>query len=623
MSTEEKNSNKEIAELLRKVSAAYVLKGEKENRFRIIAYEKAADAVEHLSRELRDVWQDGKLYKVPGIGPGIGSSLEEYFKTGESRHFNEILKGIPESVFTLMKVPGIGPKRAFRLVMEFGLTEKETVVDDLLNVGRANKISSLEGFGQKSQDDIIEGLEVYQKRDRLVERMPLPYALDLSEEVIKYLKEMTKVKRADALGSLRRRVATIGDVDIAVVADDRDSKEIVAHFLKYPGLRSVEGAGDAKASILAAGNIRIDLRVQNQKSYGSMLEYFTGSKEHNIRLREYALKKGYSLSEYGIKKVKNVIPAQAGIQKKNGSPTVPDGRQVRVGDDKQIIEFKDEESLYSFLGLQYIPPEIREGTNEIDFAKVNQIPHPVELENIKGDFHTHSSYDLQPSHDMGLNSYSELVEKAKSLKYEYIGFSDHNPKKSNLSDEEIVTIMKKRKEYIDKTLSSSDIHYFIGLEVDILPSGELALPEKAFDYVDYLIVSLHSSFTMNNAEMTNRVLKALSYPKVKIFGHPTARLLGKREGVELDWDKIFSFAKDRHIALEINSAPPRLDLPDTLVREAKEAGVKFIINTDAHKVDHMDFMQYGVSVARRGWLTKNEVINTKPFKEIKNWLNKT
>src|SRR3990167_9031696 len=180
MSKDDKYSNKETAQNLRNVAAAYTLKGEKENRFRIIAYEKAADAVEHLSRELRDVWQDGKLYKVPGIGPGIGSSLEEYFKTGESRHFNEILKGIPESVFTLMKVPGIGPKRAFRLVMKFGLTEKETVVDDLLNVGRANKISSLEGFGQKSQDDIIEGLEVYQKRDRLVERMPLPYALDLS-----------------------------------------------------------------------------------------------------------------------------------------------------------------------------------------------------------------------------------------------------------------------------------------------------------------------------------------------------------------------------------------------------------------------------------------------------------
>ena len=584
---DDKYSNKSIAETLRNVAAVYTLKGEKENRFRIIAYEKAADGVEHLSRELRDVWQDGKLYKVPGIGPGIGSSLEEYFEKGESRHFNEILKGIPPSVFILMKVPGIGPKRAFRLVMKFGLTEKETVVDDLLNVARSNKISGLEGFGQKSQEDIIEGLEVFQKRDRRQERMPLPYALELSEEVIEYLKRMPEVKRADALGSIRRRVATIGDVDIAVVADDKDSKKIVSHFLKYPGKRSVEGAGDAKASILAAGNVRIDLRVQNQMSYGSMLQYFTGSKEHNIRLREHALKKGYSLSEYGMKKVK--------------------------GDNPIVKEFANEESLYSFLGLQYIPPEIREGTNEIDIAKAKKIPQLVKLDDIRGDFHMHSSYDLKPSHDLGLNSYTELVEKAKSLKYEYIGFSDHNPKKMGLSDEEIVTIMKKRKEYIDKTLSSSHIHYFIGLEVDILPSGELALPEKAFDYVDYLIVSLHSSFSMSTVEMTKRVLKALSYPKVKIFGHPTARLLGKREGIELDWNKIFSAVKDRHIALEINAAPPRLDLPDTLVREAKDAGVKFTIDTDAHKVDHMDFMQYGISVARRGWVTKNDVVNTKSY----------
>jgi len=594
MTKDDKFSNKEIAELLRNVAAVYTLKGEKENRFRIIAYEKAADGIEHLSRELHDVWQDGKLYKVPGIGAGIGSSLEEYFEKGESRHFNEILKGIPPSVFTLMKVPGIGPKKAFRLVMKFGLTDKETVVDDLLNVACSNKISSLEGFGQKSQEDIIEGLEVFQKRDRRQERMPLPYALELSEEVIEYLKQMPEVKRADALGSLRRQVATIGDVDIAVVADDSDSKKIVAHFLKYPGLRSVEGAGEAKASILAAGNVRIDLRVQNKISYGSMLQYFTGSKEHNIRLREHALKKGYSLSEYGMKKTK--------------------------GDHPIVKEFADENSLYSFLGLQYIPPEIREGTNEIEIAKAKKISQLIELAEIKGDFHMHSSYDLQPSHDLGLNSYSELVEKAKSLKYEYIGFSDHNPKKMGLSDEEIVTIMKKRKEHIDKTLTSSGMPYFIGLEVDILPSGELALPDKAFAYVDYLIVSLHSSFKMNPIEMTKRVMKALSYPKVKIFGHPTARLLGKREGVELDWDKIFIEAKDRHIALEINAAPPRLDLPDILVREAKEVGVKFAIDTDAHKIDHMDFMKYGISVARRGWVTRKDVINTLEYKELKKWI---
>ncbi len=593
---DEKFSNKSIAELLRNIAAAYTLNSESgtNNRFRIIAYDKAADAVEHLSREIHDVWHEGKLYKVQGIGPGIGSSLEEYFKKGESSHFNEILKGIPQSVFVLMRVPGLGPKRSFRLVGEFGLTNAETVVSDLLNVARSNKISALEGFGKKSQDDIIEALELYQHKDRREERMPLPYALELSEEVSAYLNQLPQVKRVDALGSLRRRVSTIGDIDISVMAADKDSQKIVKHFLQYPGKRSVEGAGPAKASMIAAGNIRMDLRVQEEKSYGSMLQYFTGSKAHNIKLREFAMKKGFSLSEYGMKKIK--------------------------GENPIVKEFSDEKSLYGFLGLEYIPPEIREGTDEIEVSLKKKIPKLIEESDIKGDFHIHSSYDLQPSHDLGLNTYEELAEKAKVLKYEYIGFADHNPKLTGLSSEEIVTIMKERKEYIDKVLSSASLPYFIGLEVDILPTGELALPEKAIQYVNFLIVSVHSSFKMSIKDMTNRVLKALSQPKVKIFGHPTARLLGKREGIELEWDPIFNLVKERNIALEINASPSRLDLPDTLVREAMEAGCKFIIDTDSHAAVHMDFMMYGVSVARRGWLTKKDVINTFTYQKLVEWL---
>ncbi len=587
-------SNKYIAELLRNIAAAHLLKGE--NRFRIIAYEKAADAVEHLSREIRDIWQEGKIQKVNGIGPGIGQALSEYFETGTSKHFKEILKGIPPSVFTLMKVPGIGPKKAFRLVGQFGLTDKGTVLADLLNVARSGKIAELEGFGKKSQDDIIEALQVYQSKDRREERMPFPFAFTLSEEIRAYLHELPEVKKTDALGSMRRRVSTIGDIDISVLAEDKDSQKIVDHFLEYPGKRSVEGAGPAKASIIAAGNIRIDLRVQNETSYGSMLQYFTGSKAHNIKLREYAIKKGYSLSEYGMKKVK--------------------------GENPIVKEFKDEESLYGFLGLQYIPPEIREGTNEIELAQKNKVPKLVEQTDIKGDFHIHSSYDLSTSHDLGLNTYEELVEKAKELQYEYIGFADHNPKQSGLSNEEVISIMKDRKAHIDKVLSSTSIPYFIGLEVDILPSGELALPEKAFEYVDFLIVSIHSSFKMNSEEMTKRILKALSYPKVKIFGHPTARLINKRDGIDVQWDKVFAYARENNIAMEINASPSRLDLPDVLVRDAKDAGVEFMINTDAHAVEHMDFMQYGIYVAKRGWVTPKEVVNAKPYKEMKKWMDK-
>ncbi|MDP4011289.1 MAG: DNA polymerase/3'-5' exonuclease PolX, partial [Candidatus Roizmanbacteria bacterium] len=413
--------------------------------------------------------------------------------------------------------------------------------------------------------------------------------------------------------------------DLAIVAEESDMQTIVDHFLQYPGKRSVEAAGERKTSILATGNIRIDLRVQDTESYGSMLQYFTGSKAHNIKLREYALRKGYSLSEYGIKNMKEKhpptdlhrLPPSQGGSKKN----LPfEGSIPPKAGGGMLHEFKDEESLYSFLGLSYIPPEIREGTIEIEKAAKNAIPQLISLSDIKGDFHMHSSYDLQTSHDLGLNTFEEMTAKAKELYYAYIGFSEHNPKQKDLSEEDVVDIMRLRKEHIAKVMKPLNMPYFIGLEVDILPNGELALPEKAFEYVDYLIVSLHSSFKMNMDEMTKRVLKALSYPKVKIFGHPTARLLGKREGVEMDWDQIFEHVVKHDQALEINAGPPRLDLPDSLVREGVEKGVKFFVNTDAHAVAHMDWMEYGVFVARRGWLEKKDVVNTWELDGVREWM---
>jgi len=630
MGNEDKYSNKEIAELLRNIAAAYKLRPSNESglRFKIIAYEKAADAVEYLSREIKDIWAEGKLQKVPGIGPGIGSSLSEYFEKGESTNFNEILKGIPKSVFLLMKVPGLGPKKAFRLVAQFGITDPETAVGDLRNLARADKISGLEGFGKKSQEDILEGLAVFEKKDRREERMPLPYAFDIAGEVIEYIQKLGPIiKRVDALGSLRRRVATIGDIDIAVGLDSQilgsdpkrvrplqDFQKVVDHFLKYPGKRSVEAAGDRKASILAAGNIRIDLRVQEAESYGSMLQYFTGSKAHNIKLRELALKKGYSLNEYGLKQIRNPK-----FEIRNKSKTINSKlKKENTQDDMRI--FKNEEELYSFLGLQTPEPEIREGADEIEIAKNNKLPKLIDLKDIKGDFHTHSSYDLKPSHDLGINNYEEMTVKAKELRYEYIGFSEHNPKQSGQSEAEIIEIMKKRKADIDKVMKKLEFPNFIGLEVDIMPGGELALPVQAIDYVDYLIVSIHSSFKMPIKEMTKRVLKAMSYPKVKIFGHPTARLLGKRDGVDLDWDQIFDYVKKKNIALEINASPSRLDLPDTLVKEGKDLGVKFFIDTDAHAAVNMEWMKYGVYVARRGWLERGDVVNGWEVNKLRKWL---
>jgi DNA polymerase (family 10) len=422
--------------------------------------------------------------------------------------------------------------------------------------------------------------------------MPLPYADRLAKQIIEYLKHKPNVIRADALGSLRRMSATIGDIDIAVAIKGKDIGGIIDHFLNYPSKIAVDNAGEEKASIIIPPNIRVDLRVQDINNYGSMLQYFTGNKAHNIKLREQAIKKGFSLSEHGIKITKT----------------------------GEVKEFKDEESFYNFLGYQYVPPEVREGTNELEVARQHKLPHLVETRDIKGDLHIHCDYDMPVSHDPGANSYIEMAEQAKELGYEYIGFSDHNPKVSGHSRDDIVQIMKKRKADIDQMMKKSSMKYFISLETDITPSGELALPEEAIEYVDYLVVSVHSVFNMDKAEMTKRVMKALSYPKVKLLGHPTGRLLGKRNGYELEWEKIFDHVNKKRIALEINSWPERLDLPDTLVREALSYGVKFAIDTDAHALPDMLNMPYGTAVARRGWATKSDIINTLPYREFREWL---
>jgi DNA polymerase (family 10) len=583
-------SNQSIAELLRSVAAAYTLQNQ--NRFKIVAYEKAADSAEHLNRELYDLWQDDKLKGIPGIGDSIRASLEELFSTGKVKHFETILSSIPKPVFQLMNVSSIGPKTAFKLVKELKLENSTHIFEDIINAAEKNLISTLPTFGEKSQTEIKAAIERFQSDTKKEYRMPLPYAHRLAMTIIEYLKQKPAVLRADALGSLRRWSATIGDIDIAVAIKGDNVEDIIEHFLAYPSKIAVDNAGELKASIIIPPNIRVDLRVQDINNYGSMLQYFTGNKAHNIKLREQALKQGLSLSEHGIKNIKS-------------------------GKTK---EFAKEEDFYAFLGYQYIPPELRDGSDELELAKKHKLPHLVELKNIKGELHTHSSYPMLTSHDSGANSYTELAQKALDLGYEYIGFTDHNPKASGTTKEEVIQIMKKRKEEIDRVMKKSTIKHFISLETDITPSGELAIPEEAIQYVDYLLVSVHSAFNLDRKTMTQRVLKALSYPKVKVLGHPTGRLLGKRNGFELEWDKIFEFVKKHYIALEINSWPERLDLPDTLVREGVQKGVQFVIDTDAHAVPDMLNMKYGVSVARRGWAVKNDIINTLPYEKFKDWL---
>lgn len=577
-------TNLQIAELLRDVAAAYQLKDEKGNRFKIVAYQRAADAVEHATSELKDLWDDGKLQDVPGIGPGIAQHLDSLFKTGKSRHFDLLLKDLPSAMFEFMKVPGIGAKTGYRLAKELKLKN----LNELKEAAKKGKISRLPGFGKESEKDILKSIgETNLKTQRLL----LPYASQVAEEVIAWLMKSKFVKKVEPLGSLRRKASTIGDIDIAVATER--PKEVLKYFTRYPRAQRVLELGEATAGIVVAGAVHIDLMVQPLEAFGSLLQHFTGSKHHNIALRELALKKNLSLSEYGIKK------------------------------GGKIYKFANEEDFYRFLGLEWIPPELREGGEEIETARAGKLPKLVQLNEVKGDLQIHSDFNIETSHDLGLSSMQEVINKAGKLNYEYVAFTEHNPSKSRHSEVQMLNILKRKREAIEglnyslrKVVKNSVIKVFNSLEIDILPEGGLAIGEKALDLLDFALVSVHSSFKMPKEEATKRILSALAYPKVKIFAHPTARKLNEREGIEIDWPKVFEFCLKNNKWLEINSDPMRLDLPDSLVHEAVKQGVKLSLGTDAHHVDGMDNMRYGVTVARRGWAKALDIVNTRSLQEF-------
>ncbi|MBI5619496.1 hypothetical protein HY950_00875 [Candidatus Gottesmanbacteria bacterium] len=589
-------TNLEIASLLRKIAAAYQILNE--NRFKIIAYDRAADSIEHLTSEAKDLWDNGKLDEIPGVGSGIAHYLDELFRTGKVKHFDSVMKRVPSGVFPLLSVPGLGPKKAYKLVTELKLKEPKHVVEDLEKAAKAGKIAPIEGFGEKSQEDIFAAIATYKRGQIKENRMELPIADAIAQEIMAHLKKHTAVLRVDALGSLRRQVSTVGDIDIA--AATKKPEEVIAHFLRFPHQKLIE-QGPGGATILLHNGRQVDLRVQRPEAYGAMLQYFTGSKHHNIKLRTFALEKELSLSEHGIKHVKT----------------------------GKTEEFATEEAFYGALNLPWIPPEMREDKGEIEAAIAGRLPKLAEARDIRGDLHIHTSYDLESSHDLGIDTLGDHLTKAVEFGYEYIGLSDHNPSITNHTENQIIDIMKRRRDKYEQLYSSwvkkvsKKCQMFIMCEVDILPDGKLALPDKAFDYVDGVIASVHSSFTQNKKQMTDRIVRAVSaHPKVRILGHPTGRLLLKREGVDADWAAVFAACKKHDVALEINAYPSRLDLPDDLVFDAVREGLRFCIGTDSHAVEQMDLMKYGVSVARRGWATKRDIVNMLGYNEFKGWLVK-
>jgi DNA polymerase (family 10) len=586
-------TNLEICRLFRNVAAAYAIKDEKRFRFQILAYQKAADVIEQSSTELREYYKEGKTGELPGIGSSIKSHLEELFRNGKVAHFEDIFSGLSKALFPLLDIPSFGPKKAYKLVAAFNLNNPDTVISDLEKLAKSGKIATLEGFGEKSQTDILQAIHEYAMGKTKTNRMTLSFASELADRMVSYLKKSKAVGLVYPLGSLRRRMPTIGDIDIAVASNK--PRKVLEHFSQYPEKERLIEKGDKTASILISSGRQVDLMVVPPEAFGALLQHFTGSKAHNVHLREYALTKGLSLSDYGI-------------------------RKKGEGNDKALL-YKNEEDFYKAIGLAWIPPEMRENTGEIELAIKDNLPKLVQLKDIKGDFHLHSSYPIEPSHDMGSNNMDEMIQKALELKYKYIGFSEHNPSVSKHTPKQRQKILIERNKYIERlrVKYKNVIRIFSLLETDILINGDLAIEKECLDLLDGSIVSIHSGFDMDSKTMTNRVLKGLSHPKAKILAHPTGRLLNQRAGYELEWDRIFEFCLKNNKALEVNSSPLRLDLPDSIVRKAIGRKVKLFIDTDSHKTTQMDLMEYGVSVARRGWARANDILNTKSYNELEAW----
>lgn len=572
-------TNAQIAKLLRSVAAALTLNNG--SFFQIRAYDSAADSIEHATSEIKDLWSEGRLGEVPGIGENIKKHLNELFTMGKVAHFEAVLGDFPPFLYELLEIPGIGPKTAQKItnldIKSFIDLKKQIESGDLAKKGISmNLIGKLE----------IGLSEINSARKRML----LPYATALALKVLEYLKTSPDVKKVDSLGSLRRKVATIGDLDFA--ASSENPPKVTDFFTKFSGVKHVVNKGEDKATVLLDSGIQIDLLVGKPEAYGALLQHFTGSKHHNIKLRIIAEKRGYSLSEYGVKEIKT-------------------GKALPIEDESQI---------YSLLQMQTPDPEIREDSGEIEAAIKGELPELIKDGSIKGDLHIHSNYPIEPSHDLGADSMEEIVQKAISLGYQYIGISDHSPAQRNHNQDDVIRLIKVRTKYIEQLKYPKDkIRVLNGLEVDIMPNGTLSVPNPGLELLDYCIAGIHSSHGMNREDMTKRILNALENPYVKILAHPTGRLLNQRESFEVEWEKVFEYCARNNKVLEINSYPSRLDLPDSLARVAISRGVKLIINTDAHAVDQMELIPFGVSVARRGWAGKENIINSWDWKKIADW----
>lgn len=543
-----------------------------------LAYRKAARSIETLEKDIKDIYNKNGLKglkEISGVGEGIAKKIEQYIKTGQVNEYELLRKSVPSGVEEMMHIYNMGPKKAFRLYKELKIKS----LQELESAAKMGKIRKLEGFGEKSEQDIIRGIGLAKMGQ---ERILLGNVLPIARNIVDKLKKLKEVKKIEIGGSTRRMKETCKDIDILVIS--KNSKKIMDFFTSMEDVRHVLAKGPTKSSVaLKQYNLNADIRVLEPKSFGSSLQYFTGNKDHNIKLRQIAIKKGYKLNEYGLFKAKT---------------------------DKYICG-KTENEIYKKLDLKYIEPEMRENTGEIESAKKNKLPKLIQYNSIKGDLHMHTTWSD------GGHSTEQMIKASIDMGYEYIAITDHSQSERIAHGLDKKRLLKHLREIDLLQKKYKKIKIFKGSEVDILADGSLDYPDSVLKNLDIVVASVHSRFKSLKEEMTNRILKAMDNKYVKILGHPTGRLINERPPYEVDLEKIFEKAKERNIALEINSSPSRLDLSDVNIKKAIEMGVKLVISTDSHSTEHLRFMELGIAQARRGWAKSKDVLNTLSLNKFK------
>lgn len=566
--------NRQVAEIFNAMADLLDIQGA--NYHRVMAYRRAAENVAALGRPLEEIWRHGELEAIPGVGTTLAAKIDELMRTGRLEAYQKVREEIPEGVAAMLQIPGVGPRSAARFWKELGIES----VEALARAAEAGRLRTLHGFGAKSEQNVLNGIESFRRRTG---RTRLGDAWVLAQDILSALKEVEGVVQAAPAGSLRRMRETVGDLDILVAA--ADPEPVMEHFRQLPQVEEVLLSGPTKTSVRTSTGFQVDLRVLESHRWGTALQYFTGSQAHNIRLRSLALEQGLSLSEYALKRE----------------------------DDSEIV-CASEETVYNTLGLPFIPPELREDRGEIEAARAGRLPDLIELEDLRGDLQFHTTWSD------GHHSLLEMAHSAQSFGLEYALVTDHSHGLGVAGGLSVDRLRKQRAQITAVNEQLGDrFRILAGVEVEIRADGSLDLPSEALAELDLVVAAVHSGLRQSREQVTSRILAAIHNPHVDIIAHPTGRLIGEREGGDLDMEAIFHAAAETGTALEINAHPARLDLSDVHARRATELGVKLVINSDAHDVSGFAALRFGVATARRGWITAEDVLNTRPFASLLSW----